>query len=180
MGRGSLKASSKGIELAKTALRYRGLTQKALAEDLGKSRSTISKFFNGKFVERYVFEEICKRLNLTWEEIFEPPPEEQQKNNSPKIDTLVQDIRQKVQADIQKSCGTMRVLDMTQPIDLGSIYTQVNILEKITGRRRLNLNELWEGLNIQSFDRFGPNQVGQERVEGLKAVTQPQIISIKK
>ena len=89
MGRGSLKASSKGIELAKTALRYRGLTQKALAEDLGKSRSTISKFFNGKFVERYVFEEICKRLNLTWEEIFEPPPEEEQSND---IDALVEDI----------------------------------------------------------------------------------------
>lgn len=173
MGRGSLKASSKGIETAKKALNSRGLTQKALAQKLEKGRSTISKFFNGKPVERYIFEEICERLNLNWEDIFEPPPEEQQSNNSNnflQIDALVKEIRQKVQADIQQSCGTMRVLDMTQPIDLGSIYTQVNILKKITGRRRLDLNKLWESLNIENFDRFDPNQGEQERVEGLKAV----------
>jgi len=51
------------------------------------------------------------------------------------IDALVQELRQLVQPDIQERCGTMRVLDMTQPIALGDIYTSVNILEKITGRR---------------------------------------------
>ncbi|MDJ0734732.1 MAG: NACHT domain-containing protein [Nostocaceae cyanobacterium] len=170
MGRGSLKASSPGIEAAKKALIRRGLTQKALVENLGISRSTISKFFNGKAVERYVFEEICERLNLNWEDIFEPPPEEEQQNNSSPIDTLVQDIRQKIQAEIKQSCGTMRVLDMTQPIELGSIYTQVNILKKITGRRGIDLEKLLEDLNRENFERFGLNQVQEKRVEGLKAV----------
>ncbi len=173
MGRGSLKASSQGIEAAKKALNRRGLTQKALVEDLGISRSTISKFFNGKNVDRYVFEEICERLNLNWEDIFAPPPEEEQDNNSLPIHTLVQDIRQKIQAVIQESCGTMRVLDMTQPIELGSIYTQVNILKKITGRRGIDLEKLWEGLEDlekENFDRFGLNQLLEKRVEGLKAV----------
>ncbi len=170
MGRGSLKASLQGIEAAKKALLRNGLTQKALAEDLGISRSTISKFFNGKTVERYVFDDICERLELNWKEIFEPPPDEKQDNNSLPIHALVQDIRQKIQAGIQEYCGTMRVLDMTQPIELGSIYTQVNILKKITGRRGIDLEKFWENLNWKNFDRFGLNPVEEERVEGLKAV----------
>ncbi len=173
MSRGSLKASSQGIEAANKALLCNGLTQKALAENLGISRSTISKFFNGKNVDRYVFEEICQRLDLKWEDIFAPPTEEEQDNNSLPIDALVQDVRQKVQADIKQSCGTMRVLDMTQPIELGSIYTQVNILKKITGRRGIDLEKLWEGLEDlekENFDRFGLNQLQEKRVEGLKAV----------
>ena len=174
MGRGSLKASSQGIEAAKKALLRNGLTQKALGEALGISRSTISKFFNGKTVERYVFEGICDRLHLNWEEIFQPPPEEEeQQNNSSQIDALVQEIRKKVRKNIEETCGTMRVLDMTQPIDLGSIYTQVKILEKITGRKRIDLNNLLEALNLENsedFDRFGWSQVKEKRVEGEKAV----------
>ncbi|MEO0970256.1 MAG: NACHT domain-containing protein, partial [Cyanobacteria bacterium J06639_18] len=198
MGKGSLKASAKGIELAKNAL-DRGIfcgNQTALREDLNDpnkeladdlndetlkeqvkkenfsiARSTLSKFFNGKPVNRFYFRVICDRLNLNWEEIFEPPSEEeQQENNSSQINALVQDIRQKVHDDIEQTCGTMRVLDMTQPIDLGSIYTEVNILEKITGRRRINLNELSEALNLEDFDRFSWIGVKEKRVEGEKAV----------
>ncbi len=73
MGRGSLKASDEGIEKAKNALKRFGLTQKALGEDLGISRSTISKFFNNKKVDRWVFQKICQRLELDWQEIFEKP-----------------------------------------------------------------------------------------------------------
>ncbi|KST66568.1 NACHT domain-containing protein [Mastigocoleus testarum] len=213
MGRGSLKASKKGIEAAKKALLRNGLTQKALGETLEISRSTISKFFNGKTVERYVFEEICKRLNLNREETFEPPSEEEQ-NNCSRIDSLakdifqkidpyiqgsqnpesnmilqidlssiyiqiktlkhnirelVQGIRQQVQGDIEESCGTMRVLDMTQPIKLGSIYTQLNILEKITGRRRIDFTKL-AGDDSETFDRFGLSRVEEKGLEGLEVV----------
>ncbi len=74
MSRGSLKASLEGIEKARKALQYNGLTQKALAEELGISRSTISNFFNGKNVDRSIFiDEICHRLNLNWQEIFAKP-----------------------------------------------------------------------------------------------------------
>ena len=175
MCRGSLKASPTGIEIAHQALLRNGLTKTALGEDLNISRSTISKFFNGRNVDRYVFDAICQRLNLNWEEIFEPPPEAQQSNNShnsPEIDALVEDIRQKVREDIQKSCGTMRVLDMTQPIDLGSIYTQVNILEKITGRTRVDLTQRLESfsLDTENFYWLGLSGIEEKRVEGSQAV----------
>ncbi|MBC6454748.1 MAG: hypothetical protein GDA43_17360 [Hormoscilla sp. SP5CHS1] len=55
----------------------------------------------------------------------------------PDIDRLVQDVRDRMGDYVRRCCGTMRVLDMTQPIELGDIYTNVNILEKLTCRQWL-------------------------------------------
>ncbi len=88
------------------------------------------------------------------------------------IDDLVNQVREKVSADIQKRCGWMRVLDMTHPIGLNDIYTDVNILEKITGRRRLEIAQLLENCKPEDFERFGLNQVVEKRVPGLAAVGQ--------
>ncbi|WP_341527125.1 NACHT domain-containing protein [Nostoc sp. UHCC 0302] len=89
------------------------------------------------------------------------------------IDVLVQEIREKVKPSIKEKCGTMRVLDMDQPIELTGergIYTNVNILEKITGRRRLDICELLQNSHPDEFDRFGLSQVTEKRVLGLEAV----------
>ncbi|MEH1801855.1 MAG: hypothetical protein V7L13_22355 [Nostoc sp.] len=53
------------------------------------------------------------------------------------IEALVQEIREQVKPNIKEKCGTMRVLDMDQPVELTGergIYTNVNILEKTTIR----------------------------------------------
>ena len=88
------------------------------------------------------------------------------------IDTLVQEIRQKIKPSIQKQCGTMKVLDMIQPIGLKDIYTKVNILEKVIGRRRLAINELMQSCNLdaESLDRLGFGKVKEKRIPGLEAV----------
>jgi small GTP-binding protein len=73
MSQRSLKASNQGIRLAKIALVSKGLTQRAMSEELGvASWATISKFFNGKPISRTLFIEICQILNLNWEEIVNP------------------------------------------------------------------------------------------------------------
>jgi predicted NACHT family NTPase len=64
----------------------------------------------------------------------------------------------------------MRVLDMTQPIGLNDIYTSVNILETITGRQRLKIEELLQQFTQEDFDRFGMGKIEQKRVPGLEAV----------
>lgn len=64
----------------------------------------------------------------------------------------------------------MRVLDMTQPVALGDIYTSVNILEKITGRRRLELAELMRNISSEKFERFCLGDVRERRVPGLEAI----------
>ncbi len=86
------------------------------------------------------------------------------------IEALVSTIRAQVHGDIQARCGTMRVLDMEQPIGLGNIYTSVNILEKLSGSRRLGLEELLQDCDLENFDRFLLGQVRHKRVPGLKAV----------
>ncbi|MBD2100155.1 NACHT C-terminal helical domain 2-containing protein [Leptolyngbya sp. FACHB-261] len=86
------------------------------------------------------------------------------------IAALVQEVREKVQGDIQRRCGTMRVLDMEQPIGLTNIYTKVNFLQKISGRRRLSVNELLQEVDPKNFDRFGLSQATEKRVPGLEAV----------
>jgi predicted NACHT family NTPase len=87
-------------------------------------------------------------------------------------DTLVQEIRDRVRTSIVERCGTMRVLDMTQPIGLDEIYTSVNILEKITGRRRMEIAELLQGFDpgSEDFHRCGLGRITEKRVPGLDAV----------
>ena len=77
MSRRSIATSPSGIAQAKLALTRKALSQKALVAELGISWSTISKFFNGKPVDRFLFIEIAKRLDLNWEtliESLEEPP----------------------------------------------------------------------------------------------------------
>lgn len=73
MGKRSLKASFEGIRRAKEALERKQLTQRSLStgDGLIASWTTINRFFNHKGIDRYIFIEICKRLDLDWEVIAE-------------------------------------------------------------------------------------------------------------
>ena len=85
------------------------------------------------------------------------------------IDTLVQKVREQVRDYVEYCCGTMRVLDMTQAIELGNIYTNVNILEKLISRQRLGIDELMQGCTLENFDRLGLGRVTEERILGIDA-----------
>jgi transcriptional regulator with XRE-family HTH domain len=78
----SLKVSHDCIKKVNIALTRNGYpNQRALAHDTGLSLATISNFLTGKPVSYATFEELCRRLNLDWQEIttsaeviFPPPP----------------------------------------------------------------------------------------------------------
>ncbi|MEM8809970.1 MAG: hypothetical protein AAGF01_28465 [Cyanobacteria bacterium P01_G01_bin.38] len=68
----SLTLSKTGQQLARQALVRNSLTQKALAAERHiASWSTINRFFNGKPVDRIIFQEICTVLNLDWSQVVE-------------------------------------------------------------------------------------------------------------
>ncbi|MBD1891035.1 NACHT domain-containing NTPase [Coleofasciculus sp. FACHB-SPT9] len=170
MAERSLRASSEGIQKAKKVFKYQGWTQTQIGERVGTTRQPVGKFFAGKPIERPTFLDICRWLNLNWKEIAEPEAEEQNQDTSIDIDALVQEVREKIKPIIQERCGTMRVLDMAHPIGLNDIYTNVNILEKITGRRRKEIPELLQECNFEDVERFGLGRITEEGVPGLDAV----------
>jgi DNA-binding Xre family transcriptional regulator len=84
----SLKASEQGIEKAKKALIRNNYTQVALAKEVAlASWATISKFFNGKGIDRRIFQEICHFLDLDWQEIAAVEVEEVETVETSESDT---------------------------------------------------------------------------------------------
>jgi len=167
----SLKASLEGINRANQAVLVFA-TKMDLAADLEISRATVQNFFAGKPVGRENFHKICQRLELPWRQIAELEAEPAQTTTAASQDTeaLVQELRQKGSASIQQRCGMMRVLDMSQPMELNDVYTNVNILEKISGRRRLEVSDLLKVCVSNEFERPGLGKVDQDRVLGIEAV----------
>jgi predicted NACHT family NTPase len=168
MDRG-LQASAHGLEVVKQALKLKGWTQEYLAGGANCSRQTVSKFLAGKRIEKRTAQDICNALDLIWGEIVTMDSDESI-DQPPNIDELVETVRINIYDSIQTKCGTMRVLDMAQPIDLNAIYADVNILEKITGRQRLELPELLQSYSLENYDRFSLSGVQEARIPALDAV----------
>ncbi|BAZ02225.1 putative signal transduction protein with Nacht domain [Tolypothrix tenuis PCC 7101] len=172
MTRRSLQASAKGISKAEAALIRNSLTQQGLAGELGISRQPVTKFFQGKPVDRYIFVTICEKLNLNWEDIIISSsfPEVEQPASVSQMQSLVQIVREKVHDSIQRRCGVMRVLDMEQPRRLDTIYTEVKIWERVSGRKRLNIAEISRNFEPGKFNCFNLGSLQQPRRPALEAV----------
>ncbi len=166
----SLKASIEGLKQAELAFKRKGWDQSYLAGKSDCTRQVVGNFFARRAVEKRLFQTICNELGLEWGEIAEPEADSQMEKPLTSLDELVQTVREKVKPDIQKRCGTMRVLDMTRPIDLDTIYTDVNILQEITGRQRLAQVELLKNYRVEEFDRLGFAHARRERTSGIAAV----------
>jgi NACHT domain/Pentapeptide repeats (8 copies) len=93
-----------------------------------------------------------------------------QNSQNDDLDMLVGEVKDLISSSIQKRCGTMRVLDMTQPITIDSIYTSVNILEKISRNQRRSIEELLDGCEVENFDRFILGTIRQNSIPALEAV----------
>ncbi|PZV18103.1 MAG: signal transduction protein [Leptolyngbya sp.] len=168
MARRSHRASVKGIQTLREAIRREQRGQTYLASAVHCSRQTIWSLLQGNAIDSDVFVAICDELNLRWEDIttVEIAVSEQAENSS--LDESIQQVRAAIKPFIYERCGTMRVLDMNQPIGLNEIYTQVNILEKITGRIRRELADLQDG-SPENFERFSLGAV-KATIPGLAAV----------
>lgn len=176
MSKRSFKLSREGIKQASRALKSKNWHKEYLAGHVSLSPSTIHSFFAGKRIYWTNFSLICEALALNWQEIVDSSPEaeiepdDKKQDTSIDIDALVLEVRQNIRNNIVTRCGTIRVLDMSQPIGLDDIYTKVNILEKITGRRRKEIPELLQECTREKFDRVGLPSITEKRVPGLDAV----------
>ena len=185
MGKRSLQVKAQFQEKANNARIGLGLTQKMISIRLECSRQPVSRFFNCKPVSYELFVGICKLLNLDWQEITGIKSSNAHLTNQKEttnqstidINSLVNTIREQVKADIENRCGTMRILDMSHPIGLNDIYTKVNILEKISGRRRKNIDELIDNFELENFERFNFGEI-KEKIPGKEAVSKYRTLMI--
>ncbi len=140
-----------------------GGIKRTLAATLVMSPTTVTNFFKLRPVGQSHFKKICRELKLKWEDVCEP--DEQPIEKIDDINAIVQQVRSAIRPLIQEQCGTMRVLDMDQPIELTGdrgIYTNVNILE-----RQSRLRSEREMLEDCDFDN---RRVREKRIPGLEAV----------
>lgn len=149
-------------------------TRKAVAGDLQITESTLSSRLNLVFKkfsiggsERGKLEQLSDLLWMQYQ--TENPSAAFTPEAAGDINALVKEVRQKVYDYIQERCGTMKVLDMSCPIGLESIYTHVNILKELTGKQRQDISELLQDFEPESFDRLGWKP-SKKRVLGLQAV----------
>lgn len=190
MAKPSLTASPQTIHMISQALTRTGWTKEELRKQVGCSRQPITNFFQGKAIAQSIFIQICDRLGLNWQEIADLPmypagqlaltPVQHRANQHhvlddnnlgrDDLDDLVQTLRQKTYTSLRERCGTIRVLDMSHPVDVDDLYIHVNILEQITGRQHKRLDELLQTCDLEEFDRLGFSQIEVERVPGLDAV----------
>ena len=169
MGRRTLQVSSAGIKAIRKTIKLKNWSQTLLAGRVRCSRQTIGSLLKGNPIDEDIVEAICQELGLDWQEII--IKEAELSEDDLEIKDLIADIRQRIEPMVKKECGKMRVLDMEQDIALGEIYTDVNILENLTAKQRLGLEELHCLFNseLADFERLGWGKA-QKRVSGLEAV----------
>ena len=167
----SRRLSKDGIKVLKQAIKRNGWTQTDLVKAVEISRSTLHQLLKEQPVKFDTIENLCDLLELEIGQLLEPIAP------SDDLEALVRRLRSQGSASIQKRCGEMRVLDMTTPIGLGSIYTDVNILEGLASKTRRDLGELMD-CGPEEFDRFGLGKVREARVDGLEAVERVQQLMI--
>ncbi len=64
-----------------------------------------------------------------------------EKLEQPHLDVNAQWV-ERYQEYINTKCGTMKVLTMTQPVQLDSIYANVNVLENVKSKKQKTIEEL--------------------------------------
>ena len=177
MAKRSLKASPEGITIAKRAFQRKGWTQEYLAAEVGLStRQSIWKFFTGRPIERHLFVDICFQLDLEWQSIADLPPDVAAPvstaglDNNAGVENWVLALRSQTKEQIQAQCGILQSsFDMTQPLLLDSIYTNVNILPHLTNQRWLEVSDLQD--SHPEVERPQLTSTNQQVITGIKAAT---------
>lgn len=62
-------------------------------------------------------------------------------------------------------CGTMKVLTMTQPIQLDSVYANVNVLESIKSKKQKTIEELLANISTESVNNISFNRINHTFID---------------
>lgn len=135
------------------------------ANDIGLPYQTIQQFFSAEPIEHKAFMKICTHLNLEWQKVLD--------SDFLRLLTMViPKVKAQHYLKVQSQCGSLKILDVARPVELDSIFVDVNILEEPPSYQQLEIADLPKIYNPKedSFDRLGLGRVLQRKVPGLKAL----------
>jgi len=139
-----------------------------------ETRQPIWKFFAGKRIERHIFQEICLRLGLDWQEVAALTEDSLAVKHSWSdeydIDALVQKVRSQRHGKIQAQCGTMRLLNVAQAVELNNIYVNVSVLEVPQNQNRIDVSK-FSALSLRELNDHLNWSQSQKRLPALKLVS---------
>ncbi len=180
MSKRSLKLSPEGVRKARRQFASKGWTQEYIALEVGiKTRQPIWKFFAGEAIERFTFFEVCKLLDLDWQEVSQNPPAEiidrtadetelKPQLASISLDALVEQVRSLRQEKIDHQCGILQLLDIGYPASIEHLYVEVNVLEQISSQQ-LEVSAL-DSSHPKDIDRFSLGTLHESQISGMQAV----------
>lgn len=94
------------------------------------------------------------------------------------VDKVVNALRAQTLPVIKDRCGKIRVLTMEQPIALGGVYTDVNVLEERTSNQRKTRTQSVREANLETFNRLSSSAEKPRRLDGTKTLEKHQRIMI--
>lgn len=90
------------------------------------------------------------------------------------IDSLVKKLRNHCYNNIQRHCGKMQLLDISQPVDIDLFYVEVNILEDIPSQEWVDISDLVKELELGRVRQAGiPGFEAVEKYSRLMVVGKP-------
>jgi len=177
MAKRSLQSSPKGIVKIKQAMARKGWTQDYLASQAGLStRNSVWKFISGRGIDRQIFMELCFQLDLDWQEIANLPQDlslpttsSSQLTNNANLDEVVQTLRSRLNNQIQAQCSQLHsFLDMTRPVLLEKVYTNLSVLPYLSHQRWLEVSDLYG--KSTDFNRFSLNPIESKTIPLIELV----------
>ncbi|MGJ3249144.1 MAG: NACHT C-terminal helical domain 2-containing protein [Elainellaceae cyanobacterium] len=137
--------------------------QEILSKNTKVPRQYIGYFFTGKPIARSNFINLCNSLRLLWQSIVD-------------VDFLrvlvevVPQERARQFPKIEDQCGTLQMLDINYPIDLDSLYVDVNIVGNPFSQQWREISEMPQiyNFNTAEIDYFALSKIQQFQRSGLK------------
>lgn len=93
---------------------------------------------------------------------------------------VLNSVKEHLAPVIQDRCGLMRVLDMSKPMKISDIYTEVKILRRVGSSRYMKLAEFLDtfNFNLQDHPSIGLSYTEKDRVSGIDYVKKEKKILI--
>ncbi|MDY7013459.1 MAG: NACHT domain-containing protein [Cyanobacteriota bacterium] len=169
MANHSVRVEQQAIKKVKQALNRQNLHPDVLSQIAGLDSQTLTRFFNGQFVNFQEIVTIYSALDLTWEEGDTlTSTDEIGTNGSAKLETLLQPIRQRCCEKIQRTYSQIHLLDGRQ-VTAERFCADVYTLGKLSREAYASMMDaLSKSSSSQDFASFGLGD-RQGRIPGLDA-----------